>query len=501
MNPLAALLRRAAGDPRPDGALLAAFLADRDEAAFAEVVRRHGGLVWGVCRRTLPDPADAEDAFQATFLVLVRRAGRLTRAATVGPWLHRVAVWTARNLRRKNARRLSRRRELPDALPAPSAPNPPCDLDALLLRLPERYRAALVLCHLGGLTHREAAARLGCAEGTVSSLVSRGLAKLRAKLAADPMPLLVAGLAGAAPASLSAAAVKSAVALQLASLSAAASPAVASLVKGVLPMFWAKKATAAGMMALLLVTTGVGVGVSVRQVPQAVAQSEKPAAKPAAPPVSPPLISEKSLLSLEERFRRLNALQRSVDRERADVAEQIAKIKRELATRKSKTVGGPFFPSLIVSVGGDEGQFLYVAGEMDADGLAYAALSRETDSLRRFLVRMWTHPATPKNLVLEASPDAPPERLAKVLAICKAVGFPTAQIKGRWTLHGDYLNLVSVGETTHAWNGRRIVLKDGVLDLQGSDPKREYYALKKVGEVLVEGAGRIVLPHTEKKRP
>jgi RNA polymerase sigma factor (sigma-70 family) len=356
MNPLAALLRRAAGDPRPDGALLAAFLADRDEAAFAEVVRRHGGLVWGVCRRTLPDPADAEDAFQATFLVLVRRAGRLTRAATVGPWLHRVAVWTARNLRRKNARRLSRRRELPAALPAPSVPDPSCDLDALMLRLPERYRAALVLCHLGGLTHREAAARFGCAEGTVSSLVSRGLAKLRAKLAADPTPLLVAALAGAAPAGLSAAAVKSAVALQLASLSAAASPAVASLVKGVLPMFWMKKATAAGMMALLLVTAGVGVGVSVRQVPRAVAQSEKPAAKPSKPSVSPPINSEKYLRSLEARFRKLDDLQRAIDRERADVTEEITKIKRELATRKSKTVGGPFFPSLIVSVGGDEGQ-------------------------------------------------------------------------------------------------------------------------------------------------
>src|SRR6185295_5634450 len=106
-----------------DGALLVAFLTERDEAAFAELVRRHGPLVWGVCRRALPDPADAEDAFQATFLVLVRRAARLTAAPAVGPWLFRVAAWTARNARRRNARRLARFTELPDTVsdPRPSA--------------------------------------------------------------------------------------------------------------------------------------------------------------------------------------------------------------------------------------------------------------------------------------------------------------------------------------------------------------------------------------------
>src|SRR5438874_12676105 len=104
MTRLAATLRRlSAADDRPDGDLLAAFLADRDEPAFAELVRRHGPLVWGACRRLLPDPADAEDAFQAAFLVLVRRANRLTGEAAVGPWLYRVAAWTARNLRRRNA--------------------------------------------------------------------------------------------------------------------------------------------------------------------------------------------------------------------------------------------------------------------------------------------------------------------------------------------------------------------------------------------------------------
>src|SRR6185295_2913628 len=108
MDRIAAVFRRSATDPRPDGELLATFLDDRDDAAFGELVRRHGPAVWGVCRRALPNHADAEDAFQATFLVLTRRAGRLVAAATGGPWLVEVAARTAANAPRKNTRRQAR---------------------------------------------------------------------------------------------------------------------------------------------------------------------------------------------------------------------------------------------------------------------------------------------------------------------------------------------------------------------------------------------------------
>ncbi|HEX4608144.1 MAG TPA: sigma-70 family RNA polymerase sigma factor [Urbifossiella sp.] len=287
MSRLAALIRRPGPDPRPDGDLLAAFLGDRDEPAFVEVVRRHGPLVWGACRRALPDPADAEDAFQATFLVLIQRARRLTTAPTVGPWLLRVAIWTARNARRKNARRLARFADLPDAVPDPRpAPAPAFDLDAALLGLPGRCRTAVLLCHLEGLTHREAAERLGCPEGTVSSLVSRGLARLRARLAGREPVALLAAAGLAAPAGVTAATVRSAAAFRLASLSAAATPAVADLTRGVLRMFWIKNATVAGFATVLLLGLGFGAGVSVRQSPDAAGQ-EKAAVKTPAPPAGP----------------------------------------------------------------------------------------------------------------------------------------------------------------------------------------------------------------------
>ncbi len=264
MRLVATLCRELNADRRHDGELLAAFLTGPSEEAFTELIRRHGPLVWSACRRFLPDPADAEDAFQAAFLVLVRRSRRLTGAADLGPWLYRVAVWTARNVRRKNARRLARQTDLPDAVADPNSRDSDlkADLDAALLGLPTRYRDSIVLCHLRGFTRREAAERLGCPEGTLSAWLSRGLEKLRHRLRGlDPAKVLGVP-AVAVPAILVANTARAAVASTVAA--ATVPPAVTSIVEGVLHMFWVKKATAATVAMFAVFTLGVGIGVGTR---------------------------------------------------------------------------------------------------------------------------------------------------------------------------------------------------------------------------------------------
>jgi RNA polymerase sigma factor (sigma-70 family) len=425
MSRLAALFRQPAADPRSDGALLAAFLADQDEPAFAELVRRHGPLVWGACRRGLPDRADAEDAFQTTFLVLVRRARRLTAAGTVGPWLHKVAAWTARNLRRKNARRLARRRELSDVVPDPGpAPGLSFDLDAALLSLPERYRAALVLCCLEGLTHREAAGRLGCAEGTVSSRVSRGLAKLRARLAGrDPAAALAVAAAVLVPSSLSATAPRAAAAFR--ALSAAASPAVAELTEGVLRMFWVKRATAAGLAGVLLVAAGVGVGVSVRQVPQAAAE-DPPARVSAKSPQDP----QPELPAAEAELKRLEAMQQKLEAERLLIEAQVAAAKARLAAAR-KPAGRRL--ELRVDSRMDKGP--YRLTEFRADGRPSAITTfpadgpKDVSTLRDYLARVKAAKDGPKEVTLVCQADTWFEYVKGAMTACEQAGLTAIQVR------------------------------------------------------------------------
>jgi RNA polymerase sigma factor (sigma-70 family) len=170
-----------------DTDLMYRFIVDRDENAFAALIGRHGPMVWGVCRRLLPLAADAEDAFQATFLVLVRKASSLRQPDSVGPWLHGVAHRVAIRLRKDAARRRAKERPLVD----PPAARVPSDTDRnelrLLLdeevnRLPAHYRVAFVLCQLEGLTNDEAARLLGCPGGTVLSRLSRAREQLRQRL-------------------------------------------------------------------------------------------------------------------------------------------------------------------------------------------------------------------------------------------------------------------------------------------------------------------------------
>ena len=174
-----------------DGQLLERYLTSGDETAFEALVDRHGPMVLGLCRRMLRDPRDIEDAFQATFLVLVRSAGAIRDRSFVSTWLYRVAHRVARQARSHAIRR--RHGEIPvanlEASTSVSEPPEAADLrelgpvlDEELSRLPENYRAPLVLCYLKGRTHDQAAEELRWPVGTVRSRLARGRDLLRKRL-------------------------------------------------------------------------------------------------------------------------------------------------------------------------------------------------------------------------------------------------------------------------------------------------------------------------------
>ncbi|HYT92752.1 MAG TPA: sigma-70 family RNA polymerase sigma factor, partial [Gemmataceae bacterium] len=205
-------LRAQAGGALTDGELLARYARGRDEAAFAAVVQRYGGLVLAVARRQLADAHQAEDVFQATFLALARSAERLGRDAPLANWLYTVALRTARKARVRAARR--RDYEKAGAVP----PAPPADplaavsgrellraVDEELARLPEKYRLPVLLCCVQGLSRAEAARQLGWSAGAVKGRLERGRHRLAARLAERglaPSALVLAPLAAAVPADL-----------------------------------------------------------------------------------------------------------------------------------------------------------------------------------------------------------------------------------------------------------------------------------------------------------
>jgi len=189
-----------AADASSDGELVQRYARQRDEEAFTELLRRHGPMVLGVCRRLLSNSADADDAFQATFLVLVRKAGSLGRPASVAAWLHGVACRTALKVRGEAAKRSLREREAA-AMSASCATDESIWhdfrplLDEEIARLPVRYRVPFVLCHLEGKTNEEAARQLDCPKGTVLSRLSRARERLRARLTKRGITLSAAALA------------------------------------------------------------------------------------------------------------------------------------------------------------------------------------------------------------------------------------------------------------------------------------------------------------------
>jgi len=204
--PLGSLMRHirqmvgvSAAEDRTDADLLGQFASQRDEAAFAVLVQRHGPLVMGVCRRVLRDTHTAEDAFQATFLVLAKKAGAIRRREALAGWLHSVALNLALKAKAAAARRPS---AVETEEPMTTEPSIDLDLQAArplldeeLQRLPAKYRLPLVLCYLQGKSNRDVARELGWPEGSMARRLSRARDLLRERLTRRGVALSAAGCA------------------------------------------------------------------------------------------------------------------------------------------------------------------------------------------------------------------------------------------------------------------------------------------------------------------
>jgi RNA polymerase sigma factor (sigma-70 family) len=289
-------LRRAAllsdGGGMTDGQLLECYLTRQDEAAFEALVRRHGPMVLGVCRRVLGNPHDAEDAFQATFLVLTRKAPTIRPRDRVGNWLYGVAYRTALKARAMRARRWAKERQLIDA------PGPEVDasrqelhllLDRALHRLPEKYREPLVLCDLEGKSRRQVAQQLGCPEGTVATRLAKARRMLAQRLAPYGLPVSVGSVAvlcaqdaasATVPVPLAISTVKAVTtfAVGQATTPNLVSVRVAALTGAVLKGMFMSKVKMVGAFMFVVSVIGLGVGMGSYQL---VAGEEADAKKPA----------------------------------------------------------------------------------------------------------------------------------------------------------------------------------------------------------------------------
>jgi RNA polymerase sigma factor (sigma-70 family) len=264
---------RAVGET--DGQLLERFAAGGEEAAFAALVQRYGRLVFGVCRRVLRHAQDAEDAFQATFLVLAHKAASVRRRESVASWLYGVAYRVAAKAKADAARRREQERQAP-AMPVTE---PQADvmarelaqfLDEELSRMPERYRAPVLLCCLAGKTQEQAARELGWPPGSMSRWLTRGKEMLRCRLLRRGItvsaPLLGTAMArlsaeaGPAPL-LAAATVKAAVGSFAGTAAGLVSARVAALTEGVLRTMLVTKMTLTKVLLLLVGLTATGAGV------------------------------------------------------------------------------------------------------------------------------------------------------------------------------------------------------------------------------------------------
>lgn len=274
MQRLRASVQANDGATMADGELLEHFIAQRDEAAFALLVRRHGPMVYGVCRRILRNDADADDAFQATFLVLVRKAASVRPRGMVSNWLYGVAHNTALKAKAMIQQRRIKETEagkMPKGKADEAWQQVESVVDTELSRLPDKYRVPIVLCDLEGKTIKEATHDLGWPQGTVASRLTRGRVLLARRLSKHGLTMTAGLLAGAlghsasasVPASLTAATVHAGALLAAGKAAAAAGGASATalaLTDGMLKtMLLVKLKMAAAVAAVVaVITAGIG---------------------------------------------------------------------------------------------------------------------------------------------------------------------------------------------------------------------------------------------------
>ncbi|MFL5340682.1 MAG: RNA polymerase sigma factor [Gemmataceae bacterium] len=305
------LAARGAG-PQTDEDLIDRFFLDCDQDAFAQLVRRHGPMVFGVCMRVLHNRHDAEDAFQATFLTLVRKGQAIRQRQALASWLYRVAFRVALRLKAGADKRAA------DQLPEVAVEMDPAAaaawrelrpvLDCELHRLPAKYRTPMILCYLEGKTYEEAAGEIGCPKGTVAIRLLRGRAMLKNRLVrrgligaaglCGSQALLPPALAVVPPSLLHATSATGLAVAKGAALAAVTTGTVAALVRAASSNFRVSKIFVAVACLLGIGLTGTGVEILTggkKSVPTTVAaapaDSVPPASEPplaAAPPALQP---------------------------------------------------------------------------------------------------------------------------------------------------------------------------------------------------------------------
>lgn len=343
------LVRRAVTDPVSDAALLARFVEQRDAAAFELLVWRHGAMVLGVCRRVLRNEHDAEDAFQAAFLILARKAGSV-RGESLAGWLHRVARRVAiRATKRPRPESLSI--DPPDLTPQYAELR--TVLDAEIDRLPDRLRLPVVLCYLDGRSTEDAAKQLGVPRGTVLSRLATARKKLAERLTRRGITaaLFAAGFVNEA---VTANAVKACTATALRFAAGIGGTGVSiQLAEGVLRMGTRVKLVGWALALVMVAGVGTGVGVVAGNAPQGQEEARRPDPAPTEQakgkkPADPPKISDderqklareveeskllqQRLIEREERMRKLDAQAQKLQEAIAKQMDVLGRLHREAA--------------------------------------------------------------------------------------------------------------------------------------------------------------------------